>query len=71
MDLVLKVVPVLVVALVIMLILIIGYVKAPPDQAFIISGLKKEGKILVGRAGVRIPFLERLEIGRASCRERV
>ncbi|HHX54989.1 MAG TPA: flotillin family protein [Clostridiales bacterium] len=61
MDLVLKVVPVLVVALVIMLILIIGYVKAPPDQAFIISGLKKEGKILVGRAGVRIPFLERLD----------
>lgn len=45
----------------ILFILMIGYVKAPPDQAFIISGLKKEGKILIGRAGVRIPFLERLD----------
>ncbi len=45
----------------IIIIAIIGYVKAPPDQAFIISGLKKDGKILVGRAGVRIPFFERLD----------
>ena len=45
----------------IFIILLIGYVKAPPDQAFIISGLKKEGKILIGRAGVRIPFLQRLD----------
>ena len=50
----------IIVALIIIVILI-GYVKAPPDQAFIISGLKKEGKILVGRAGVKIPFLERLD----------
>ena len=36
-----------------------GYVKAPPDKAFIISGLKKEPKILIGRAGIKFPFLER------------
>ena len=36
-----------------------GYVKAPPDIAYIISGFKKEPKILIGRAGIRIPFLER------------
>ena len=36
-----------------------GYVKAPPDKAFIISGLKKNPKILIGRAGVKLPFLER------------
>ena len=36
-----------------------GYVKAPPDRAFIISGLKKEPKILIGRAGIKLPFLER------------
>jgi flotillin len=45
----------------IVIIVLIGYVKAPPDQAFIISGIKKSGKILVGRAGIRIPFLERLD----------
>ena len=37
----------------------IGYCKAPPDKAFIISGIKK--RVLIGRAGVRIPFFERLD----------
>ena len=33
-----------IVAVVVVLILASGYVKAPPDQAYIISGLKKESK---------------------------
>lgn len=54
--------PVIGIILAILLIIaIIGYVKAPPDQAYIISGLKKSGKILIGRAGIRIPFFERLD----------
>jgi len=62
MEYVLTVLPYVgIVLAIIILIALIGYVKAPPDQAFIISGLKKDGKILVGRAGVRIPFLERLD----------
>lgn len=36
-----------------------GYLKAPPDEAFIISGLKKNPKVLIGKAGIKIPFLER------------
>ncbi|MBR6329967.1 MAG: flotillin family protein, partial [Lachnospiraceae bacterium] len=36
-----------------------GYVKAPPDMAYIISGFKRKPKILIGRAGIKIPFLER------------
>ncbi len=40
-------------------ILASGYVKAPPDTAYIISGLKKTPKVLIGRAGIKIPFLER------------
>lgn len=36
-----------------------GYVKAPPDKAFIISGLRKTPKVLVGKAGLKVPFLER------------
>ncbi|MCM1237317.1 MAG: SPFH domain-containing protein [Ruminococcus flavefaciens] len=36
-----------------------GYVKAPPDMAYIISGPRKEPRVLIGRAGVKIPFLER------------
>ena len=42
-------------------ILASGYVKAPPDMAFIISGLHKEPRILIGRAGIKIPFLERVD----------
>ena len=44
----------------IVLLLIAGYVKAPPDTAYIISGFRKP-RILIGKAGVRIPFLERLD----------
>ena len=40
-------------------ILVSGYVKSPPDKAFIISGLKKNPRILIGRAGIKLPFLER------------
>ena len=40
-------------------ILASGYVKAPPDKAYIISGMKKTPKILIGRAGIKLPFLER------------
>ena len=36
-----------------------GYIKAPPDKAFIISGLRKKPKMLIGKAGIKIPFLER------------
>lgn len=38
-----------------------GYVKAPPDTAYIISGLHRRPRILVGRSGVRVPFFERLD----------
>ena len=45
---------------VIILILLVGYVKAPPDTAYMISGFRKP-RILIGKAGIRIPFLERLD----------
>lgn len=47
------------IVLFLVLLLAIGYVKAPPDQAFIISGLRR--KIVVGKACIRIPFFERLD----------
>ena len=44
----------------VVLLLIAGYVKSPPDTAYIISGFRKP-RILIGKAGIRIPFLERLD----------
>ena len=48
-------------AAVVVLLFLMGYVKAPPDQAYIISGLKRESRILIGRAGIKIPFFERVD----------
>lgn len=49
------------VAVVLLLVIVlIGYVKAPPDTAYMISGFRKT-RILIGKAGIRIPFLERLD----------
>ncbi len=49
-------------AVLILLILIFGYVKASPDTAYIISGLRKRPKVLIGKAGVKVPFLEKKDV---------
>ena len=38
-----------------------GYVKAPPNKAYIISGIRSKKKVLIGKAGFRWPFFERLD----------
>ena len=43
----------------ILLLVLLGYVKAPPDEAYLISGLRR--KIIIGKASIRIPFFERLD----------
>ena len=51
----------IIIGVVVLLAIILGtgYLKAPPDTAFIISGLRK--KIIIGKASVRIPFFERVD----------
>ena len=39
----------------------LGYFKAPPDVAYIISGLRKNPRIIIGKSGLRVPFLERID----------
>ena len=48
-------------AIILVLILSSGYLKAPPDTAYIISGVQKKPRILVGKAGLKIPFFERVD----------
>ena len=50
----------IVAAVVVIFLLVTGYLKSPPDTAFIISGLGKK-RILIGRAGWRVPFFERVD----------
>lgn len=49
-----------IVFVVVVLLFALGYLKAPPDTAYIISGMGKK-RILIGKAGWRIPFLERVD----------
>ena len=51
---------VLTVLAVVAFLLAAGYLKAPPDTAYIISGLGKK-RILIGKAGWRMPFFTRLD----------
>jgi len=50
----------IVVGALLLVIFVGGYLKAPPDTAFIISGPFKR-RILIGKAGWRVPFLERVD----------
>ena len=60
-DQLIKMAVIAAVVILMIVLLCVGYVKAPPDMAFIISGFKKKSKIVIGKATIRIPFLERLD----------
>ncbi|MBO5179945.1 MAG: flotillin family protein [Clostridia bacterium] len=49
--------------IVVLLVAFIGasYIKCPPDMVYIISGLKKEPRMITGKATLRIPFFERVD----------
>lgn len=53
------IIPVFVAVILLIILMVTGYVKAPPDTAYIISGLRK--KIIIGKASIKIPFFERLD----------
>ena len=59
--LIIKIVVCLVVLALVGILCKASYVKAPPDMAYIISGLHRNPRILVGKAGFKIPFFERLD----------
>ena len=56
-----SIVPVLAVIAVLAVVVAAGYVKAPPDMAYIISGMRRVPRILIGRAGIKVPFFERVD----------
>lgn len=51
-----------VLAIILLVVLLkVLYVQAPPSFAFILSGFKKEPRVLIGTGGFKVPFLERLD----------
>jgi len=54
----------IIIAVAVVLLVVIGlvmYVKAPPAVAYILSGLKKEPRVLVGRGTLKVPVIERMD----------
>lgn len=54
-------VPAIAIIIIAVVVLSFGYVKSPPDTAKIISGLGKQPRVLIGKAGFKIPFFERVD----------
>ena len=46
---------------VLVVLLFTMYVKAPPSIAYVLSGIRKEPRILIGTGGFKIPILERID----------
>lgn len=59
MEINIGIIVIVVLVIAVMAILASGYVKVSPNKAYIISGIKREPKVLIGRAGIKIPFLEK------------
>lgn len=55
------VLPIGIAVLFLVILAVTGYVKAPPDTALIISGMRKKPRVLIGKAGIRVPFFERID----------
>ena len=60
-SILLSALPFVLIAVLVIILFAAGYVKAPPDMAYIISGAHRKPRILVGKAGFKIPFFERLD----------
>ena len=60
-SLIIAALPILLAIILVIIIITQGYVKAPPDHAYIISGLRKTPRVLIGRAGIKIPFFEQMD----------
>ena len=44
-----------------LVVLLCMYVKAPPSVAYVLSGLRKEPRVLIGTGGFKVPVIERLD----------
>ena len=50
-----------VISILLIIFIAMSYIKCPPDMVYLISGLRKEARVITGKATIRIPFLERVD----------
>ena len=53
----------IIIAAAVVLLVALGtmYVKAPPSYAYILSGIKRVPRVMIGTGGFKIPVFERLD----------
>ena len=51
----------IIVVVLLVIVFLASYVKAPPSTAFIVSGISKEPRVYIGKGGLKIPFFERVD----------
>lgn len=51
--------PIVLIITLLIVALLSGYVRASTNEAFIITGLHKKPRVLIGRSGIKIPFFEK------------
>ena len=56
-----NILPILIGILIVIIVVLASHIKAQPNTAVIISGLRKVPRILIGRTGLKVPFLERID----------
>lgn len=49
------------VAILVIVVILVSYIKAPPSYAYIVSGLNKKPRTYIGKGGFRVPGFERLD----------
>lgn len=47
--------------LLLVLFIMASYTKCPPDMVYLVSGLRKEPRVIIGKATFKIPFFERVD----------
>lgn len=55
-----KMFPMVGIVLLVLFVVASGYKKAPPDTAYIVSGLRR--RTVIGKSVIKIPFLERMDV---------
>lgn len=61
MNLLSTLLPIVIILALVLILLPTIYVKAPPNEAYIISGISKRPRVLIGKSGFKLPFLERVD----------
>ncbi len=55
------IIPIVFLVFILIIAILSGYVKAKPDEAVLVSGMKNEFRVIIGKATVKLPFFERAD----------